>query len=479
MRNGGQFVAHCFVRRPVSCRLVTAVSATDSGGTSTEPGDAPIASESDATLGPLTTSIVWATWALFVGLGLMLSGAGLFGTVVGIRAEREGFSALTIGLIIAAYYLGFLVGSRVALKALGNVGHIRVYAALASVLAATIMVAGMAVTPYAWIALRLVAGACLAGQFVVAESWLNQLVTNSNRGRILSMYSLTTIVAYGLGQVSVTIIDPETLTAFGIGAVVISLAVAPVALSAEAAPPITAIPDRMSMRELFSIVPTGVIASALVGIAHGSFLGLGAVYATQAGLSATSVGIFVAMPTVGSLVLQVPIAAASDDIDRRAVGAFAALTAAGGATMLLVVGPDTWLGYAAMALIGGTTYPLYSIAGAYTNDWIPAEKLTAVASQLVIVFGAGAFIGPIATSLVMGAIGQDGYIWSTIAIHGAIGVFLIVRIAQWRAPMRAKPWNEVAIAARVFYIPATVVGTGRRIRAARNRRVPPPGDESQ
>ena len=427
--------------------------------------------------GPLTTSIAWATWALFVGLGLMLSGAGLFATIVGIRSENEGFPTLVIGTVTAAYYLGFLVGSRVALKLLGSVGHIRVYAALASVLSVAVLVTGMVVTPYSWIALRLISGACLAGQFVVAESWLNQLVTNSNRGRILSLYSLTTIVAYGIGQVSVGLVDPETLTVFAIAAIVTSLAVAPVALSAEAAPPLVAIPERMTLRELFAIVPTGVITSVMVGVAHGSFLGLAAVYATRGGLSGGRIGLFVALPTLGSLLLQLPIAAASDDIDRRAVGSLAAFTAAGAAVLLLISDVGSPASMLAMVLIGGTTYPLYSIAGAYTNDWVPTEKLTAAASQLVVLFGAGAFAGPFLASVVMQQVGNSGFAWSIVVVHATIGGYLLSRIIRVRAPLRAKPWNEVALAGRVFYLPATAVGMGRRIRQTRNRRILLPGDD--
>ncbi len=427
--------------------------------------------------GPITNSLAWATWALFVGLGLMLSGAGLFATIIGIRAEIEGFPTLAIGLVTASYYLGFLVGSRVALAALGSVGHIRVYAALASIMAATILLGGMVVNPWVWVAVRLVAGACLAGQYVVAESWLNHLVTNANRGRILSLYSMVTIVAYGVGQVSIGLIDPTTLTAFGIAAIVISLAVSPVALSAEAAPPITSVPTRMSLRELRSIAPTGVVTSVLVGIAHGSFLGLAAVYATRAGLSKGEIGVFVALPTVGSLLLTVPISAASDDIDRRAVGALAAFFAAGAGLLLVVAEVGGWASMAAMVLIGGTTFPLYSIAGAYTNDWVPAEKLTAAASQLVVLFGAGAFVGPFLASIVMRSVGNSGFAWTVVGVHLAIGTFLVVRILQWRSPIRAKPWNEISLAGRAFYLPATAVGMGRRIRATRNRRVPLPGSD--
>lgn len=461
-------------------RIVDTASAVGDGGSTEYEATAQLDADelNPDSGGPLTDSLAWATWALFVGLGLMLSGAGLFATIVGIRAEVEGFATLAIGLVAAAFYLGFLVGSRLALRALGSVGHIRVYAAFASILAASILVAGMVVTPWAWVAVRLVAGACLGGQLVVAESWLNQLVTNANRGRILSLYSLVTIVAYGIGQVSVGLIDPTTLTAFGIAAIVISLAVSPVALSEEAAPPILAKQDKMSLRQLFSIVPTGVVTSLLVGITHGSFLGLGAVYATRAGLSKSEIGIFVAAPTLGGLLFSVPITAASDDIDRRAVGALAAFIATGAGVLLVIADVGSLTSIAAMMLIGGTTFPLYSIAGAYTNDWVPTEKLTAAASQLVVLFGAGAFIGPFLTSVLMRLVGNSGFAWSVVGMHTAISAFLVVRIFRWRAPIRAKSWNEVALAGRVLYLPATAVDMGRRIKTTRNRRVPLVGSDA-
>jgi MFS family permease len=119
-------------------------------------------------------------------------------------------------------------------------------------------------------------------------------------------------------------------------------------------------------------------------------------------------------------------------------------------------------------VIGGTTYPLYSIAGAYANDWLPPEALTPAAGQLVLLYGLGAMLGPIIGSALMGTIGTDGFVWMAISCHAAIAAFLIARMFQYREPFRkAKPWNEVALAGRVFYIPATVVGMGRRLRERR------------
>ncbi|HTH04815.1 MAG TPA: MFS transporter, partial [Ilumatobacteraceae bacterium] len=153
-------------------------------------------------------SLVWATWSLFVGLFLLLMGGGMIATLIGVRAEYDGFADIQIGAIVAAYYAGFLVGSRITLSQLGTVGHIRVYAAFASVLAATIVAAGLKADPYIWMALRFAMGACFAGQYVVAESWLNELASNEIRGRILSWYNLTTVVAYGVGQFWFTRLDP-------------------------------------------------------------------------------------------------------------------------------------------------------------------------------------------------------------------------------------------------------------------------------
>lgn len=417
--------------------------------------------------GPITESIVWATWALFAGLAFMLVGAGMFATLIGVRSELDDFTALEIGLVGAAYYGGFLVGSRLSLRLLGTVGHIRVYTALASLLAASIVTAGLVSNPVAWIGLRLATGVCLAGQYVVAESWLNQLVSNQNRARLLSLYTVTTVVSYGIGQLWFSRLDPQAVTGFGIAAILVSVAVAPVALSEDAAPPVLAKPARLPLRELWSIVPTGMVTSTLVGITHGALIGLAAVYATRLGLSSGEIGVFVTMPTLGGLLFGVAVSSASDRVDRRLVGALAALVAAAAGFALMQSGPDSVVGLGAMVLIGGMTYPLYSIAGAYTNDWVPTEQLTAAASQLVLLYGAGAFVGPIVGSLVMALVGDDGFAWTTVVTHGAVALFLMVRMVQHPSSVRAKPWNAVPLAGRLTYLPATALAMGRRLRPSR------------
>ena len=403
-----------------------------------------------------------ATWGLFVGLALLMLAGGLFGTLLGVRSEAIGLPTAVSSLIAASYYVGFLVGSRLTLTALGRVGHIRVYAALASVLAAAMMAVGIAENATSWALLRLVTGLCTAGLYVVAESWLNDLATNQNRGRLLAVYGVVTIAFFGVGQLLLFSFDPRAVTGFAVAAIVTSMAVAPVALSEAAVAPNLQTAEHISLRELAKVVPTGVFSCLLVGVAHGALSGMAAIYATRVGLSPGQVGLFVALPSLGGVLLQWPISAASDDIDRRAVGFVAALGAAGVAGLLELDSPNKPMAFVLFCLLGGLSYPLYSIAGAYTNDWIEPEHLNAAASQLVTLYGVGAVGGPFVAAASMIAFGPRGFYWALGGLHLAVALFFLYRMLAWRSPLVKRPWSEVSVPARAFFVPATIIAMTRR-----------------
>ncbi len=415
---------------------------------------------------PVGRDLALATWGLFVGMALLLFAAGLFGTLLSVRSELAGLPTLVSGLISTAYYLGFLVGSRVALQALTRVGHIRAFTALASLLSATVIAIGLTSSAWGWAALRLVTGLCMAGQYVVAESWLNDLADNETRGRLLAIYNAVTIAAWGSGQVLQFAFAPRLLTGYAVASILISIAVVPVALSERAVAPPIRESAKISLRELAKVVPTGVGSCFLVGIAHGALTGMAAVYATRSGLSPGRIGLFVAAPSVGGVLLQWPISAASDDLDRRAVGALAAVGAML-TSALLLLGPATKpMAIVLVGLLGGLSYPLYAIAGAYTNDWIEPEHVNSAASQLVTLYGIGAVIGPIVAAAMINVLDLKGYSWSLIMLHGFVATFFVYRMRAWRAPLAKRPMSEASLPARAFFLPATIVLSTRRRRRA-------------
>jgi MFS family permease len=402
---------------------------------------------------------------LFTGLALLLVTAGVYSTLVGIRAELKNLPTLVSGGITTAYYAGFLLGSWYTLRALKQVGHIRVYAALASLLSASVLITGVYDSPLVWIIMRSSTGFCFAGLYVVAESWLNGLASNTFRGRLLAMYNVVTIGAYGAGQLLVFNFDARTLTGFAFAAVVSSLAVIPVAMSEQAATPQVENNTHITMRELARIVPTGAGTILLVGLAHGGMLGMAVIFATREGLSVGRVGILIAAINLGGMALTWPISSASDDIDRRIIGVLSSLAVIVLGLVMLTQTPSSWVTTALLFAIGGFSFPLYAVGGAYTNDWVSQEQMGAAASQLVTLYGFGAMIGPLVAAPFLDIIGTQGFAWSIITLHALILLFLIYRVRAWHAPVTTKHWDDVSFHGRAFFIPATIVSLGVNRRA--------------
>ena len=415
-------------------------------------------------------TILLSTWGLFTGLALLLITAGVYSTLVGIRAELKNLPTIVSGGITTAYYAGFLLGSWYTLRALKHVGHIRVYAALASLLSASVLITGVYDSPLVWIIMRSSTGFCFAGLYVVAESWLNGLATNTFRGRLLAMYNVVTIGAYGAGQLLVFNFDARTLTGFAFAAVVSSLAVIPVVISEQAATPAVENHTHITLRELAKIVPTGAGTILLVGLAHGGMLGMAVIYATREGLGVGRVGILIAAIQLGGMALTWPISSASDDIDRRIIGVLSSFAVIVMGLLMLTQTPSSWATTALLFAIGGFSFPLYAVGSAYTNDWVSQEQVGAAASQLVTLYGFGAMTGPLVAAPFLDIIGTQGFAWSIISLHALILLFLIYRIRAWHAPVTTKNWDNVSFHGRAFFVPATIVSLGV------NRRDPKPNN---
>lgn len=424
-------------------------------------------------------TILLATWGLFTGLTFLMISAGSFSTLLGIRAELENLPTLFSGGITTAYYAGFLIGSWYALRALKGVGHIRVYAALASLLSASILVTGLFDAPLIWIIMRVSTGFCLAGLYVVAESWLNGLAENHYRGRLLAIYNVVTIGAWGMGQLLVFNFDARSSNGFAFAAIVATLAVIPISISEQAATPEIENHLHLTLRNLATIVPTGVGTILLVGLAHGGILGMAVIHATREGLSIGRIGILVAVLQLGGMALTWPISAASDDIDRRIIGLLCCLAVITlGGVMLSQPADNNWTILLLFA-IGGFSFPLYAIGGAYTNDWVSPEQMSAAASQLVTLYGFGAMIGPLVAAPFLDIIGRHGFAWSIISLHSLVLLFLIYRIRAWHAPVTTKHWDDVSFHGRAFFIPATIVSLGVNRRGQPKRQRPQTAGQPQ
>ena len=396
-----------------------------------------------------------AVRTLLVGMAFLMVGNGLQGAVLGVRAQIEGFGFAVGGAVMAGYFVGFLFGTAVAERFLAAVGHIRVFAALASTASSAAILHVVWVNPATWALLRLVFGVCVAGLYVVVESWLNDMATNANRGRVLGGYMVVMMGGLGTGQLLLVGGDPASFELFVLVSVLVSLALVPITLSATTAPPLV-VPEPLSLRQLAATIPTGAVTAFWAGAAHGTLLGLGALYAKSEGLSDARIALFTAAAPFGCVVFQWPIGWISDRVSRRGVIGLAAVAAALAAGGSLLTTPGSALSLLLMFVFGGFTFPLHSLAVAITVDRVAPAQITAATATLVRLTGVAAAICPAVAGAIMGATGPSAFFVVLVAVHAVIAVYVGYRIIARDTIPVADQTDYIALPARATAVTANL-----------------------
>ncbi|MFN3255879.1 MAG: MFS transporter [Ilumatobacter sp.] len=367
-------------------------------------------------------------WALFLGLGLLMVGNGLNGAVIGVRSGNEGFDVIVTGVIMAGYFAGFLLAPSLVVRMIPSVGHIRVFAGLASTASSAVLVHSIAVEPISWALMRFVFGFCMAGLYIVIESWLTEMSDVSNRGRTLAVYMIVSMGSLGVGQYLIALADPNSFRLFVVSSVLVSMSLVPVVLVATTKAPVVELPDPISIRSLFGFVPTGVIASFMSGVGAGVVLGLGAVYATAIGLSVQRTALFLIAPSIGALLFQWPIGRLSDRVSRRLVILGVASAAAAICCALLVLPAQSPFAPLLMVGVGGTLYPLYSLIISFTLDWTPEGKIVGASGTLIRINGSGALAGPLITAPIMSQFGAKWFFGVLVVAFSTVVLYTLWRV---------------------------------------------------
>ena len=368
-------------------------------------------------------------WALLLGMFLLMVGNGLQSTLIGVRASIEGFSTLELSIVTSAYFLGFLGGSIMAPGIINRVGHVRVFAALASFISATLILYPVLPFFWAWVFLRILIGFCFSGVYVTAESWLNNSATNQTRGKILSLYLIVQMAGLITGQALLNIGEPEGYLLFIIPSVLVSISFAPILLSVSKGPTFEET-KKMSFKRLYQASPLGFIGCFIVGAVLSGQFGMAAIYGTQIGLSIKEISFFISSIFVGGLCLQYPIGWISDRIDRRVLIISASVLG----LLSVFAGLLLWKVYILLLAVGfflgGVSNPLYSLLIAYTNDYLDPDDMTAASGGLIFITGLGAVIGPLFFGWLMFNFGPSGFWLSFVFLFSAIALYAGFRITQ-------------------------------------------------
>ena len=391
---------------------------------------------------------IFAIWPLFLGIALIQAGNGLQGSLLGTRASLEGFGNFTIGFVISGYYWGFLLGSVISPKMVQNVGHVRVFGALSAIASCTILVHSLIPDPLVWFIMRVFSGLAFSGIYTVSESWLNNACNNNNRGQVLSIYMMVTMGSMIVGQLLLGTSSPMGFELFLLTSIIISIAAAPILITAARMPDFSVI-ENLSLKRMYRISPLAIVAIGIFGITNAMIFGMFAVWATELGLNNKIIGIALGCWTGGAVMLQWPIGKLSDIFDRRLILTITAFLSAFLALIVSLIAPSNiYLFLFFILLYGGVSNPIYSLCISYANDFLSPQQMTSAAGTLIFACGLGMILGPQLASLSIYLFGLNGYFPVIGCIHLILGIYALWRMSQRAALPQDGQGPHIAVPVR-------------------------------
>jgi len=367
--------------------------------------------------------------SLLIATSILLIGNGLLGTLIPVRAGLDGFNTPVIGIFGSIYFAGFLVGCIATPYVVRRAGHIRSFAALCAAASSAPLIHALFSDAWVWSAMRGLTGFCFAGLYMVIESWLNEQATNETRGRLFASYLVVNLLSLTAGQLLLNLSSPAAFSLFALCAILTSLALVPVALTTSVQPaPIQTV--SINLRRLYTLSPVGLMGSFVVGLTNGPFWTLAPLYAAGSGLTTQGISFFMTAAIVGGALAQFPIGRFSDRLDRRIIILMLCMGATLGDAALFYAGG---LGSMEALLAAGFAFgifslTLYSVVVAHMNDHAQDESFVSVSSGLLLVYAAGAIIGPSAASVVAQQFGLSAIFLFIAAVHILYGLFTLMRI---------------------------------------------------
>ena len=383
------------------------------------------------------------SWVLFTGYFILMVAHGFQGNLLGVRSVIEEFNFIAIGSIMTGYFVGYFAGANKIPELVGKVGHIRVFAAFASMASLSILIHAIFVDPIIWTIGRFITGFSIVGIFIVMESWLNDRANNRTRGQLLSIYMFITLIGLSSGTLLLNFSSPEKYEPFILISLLLSFALVPILLTKRKAPKFKKI-GYISVKNLYKTSPLGTVSMFCTGIIHSALFTISAVYASSMNFTIFEISLFLFLIAVSGGIFQWPIGYYSDKTDRRIIIIFCTFISALFCVLLIAssgtslqnmylatsIGVNKIMFFSYIVLYAGMAVPLFTLNLAYVNDYIPKEKFVSAGGGMQIIFGIGAMTGPMICSLLMHKYGSNGFFLHLLLFHLLIGTFGLYRITK-------------------------------------------------
>ena len=372
------------------------------------------------------------SWALFTGFGLIMLAHALQGTLLNINAVLFNFTDFEIGYVFSGYFLGYLFSSIQCPKLIKNVGHIRVFAAFASLGSIAILLHWVVVNPIAWLIFRMITGFSFAAIYIVCESWLNDRADNNSRGQLIGFYMIVLYFSNCGGVLLVNLSPTSEAYLYILISLLISVALVPILLTKKPAPDIST-PKFISLKELFLKSPMAFVGSFAIGLIYSALFGLMGVFGAKIGLSVFQISIMFFVNTFIGAVFQYPVGKISDKFDRRTILFVLNIIAIASLIFAFLFGPSSfYILLIFIAIHSAVSLPYYAVVISHMNDFLEKEEIISGSSTLTLVNALGMVMGPLLASLFMAYFGAYGYFVYMIVIYCLVAPYNYARIRVGR-----------------------------------------------
>lgn len=398
--------------------------------------------------------------ALFLSVALLQLSSGGVGPLDALSGLVLDFSTQEIGLLGSAHFVGFFIGCWWAPRLMGSVGHSRAFAAFTAAGAIGLLAHMLVLDPYAWAAMRVASGLCVAGCYTIIESWLQAKVTNETRGRTMGVYRIVDMTGSLAAQMVISVLEPASYVSYNILAILCCAALVPLTLTRVPQPET---PDAPRLRPMLAVASSPLAAAGVVvaALSSASFRMVGPLYGQEVGLSVDQIAWFLAAFVLGGAVAQYPIGWLADKFDRRWILIWLSVAAVASCAVTVAAQQSGTLGIMLTAgLFGFTSFPIYSVAAAHAHDFAESHERVELSAALMFWFAAGAIAAPYGASVLIQAYGPPALFAMIAVAHVILVIFGLTR-------MRARP--SPSQRTDFVYAPRTSFTIGRLLGRERER----------
>ena len=375
----------------------------------------------------MLTVVLRSLWPLFLGIFFISLGNGLQGTLSSWRADYEGFSVITTGLVMSGFFVGAFASSLISPNQIKRTGQIRTYAAYASIASTAILIQLLFIEPPVWFVARFLSGFCIVGIMIIVEGWLNSISSNENRGQLFSIHMMVVWGGLAMGQGLFVVDSPAGVNLFLLASILLSISLIPILLTEIKTPEEKIeLQESLGFKALWKASPSGVVTIGISGLASAGFFGVGTIYAIKSGLSISETALFMTLFIGFGALSQWPLGWISDRIDRRKVILLCCSIVVGICVLLALFDFSKTIFLTLNGIIGASTLPLYSLGVAHTNDRLKPSQMVSASGTIVFVFSIFAALGPFTMSYFLKLFDSFGFLLYLSLVHLVIAVIVFV-----------------------------------------------------